>query len=129
LCGTFIFDTQTEKLEMKQFECQFRNGSSQRYSMPDISMKFPLSVSAVRTLAVGAKVADRDGDIWTRLPDLGSTKADEPSTPDNRLERFATAALVALVPLSDLLDARGTSPAKEALRHARELIAELDAST
>lgn len=45
---------------------------------------------------------------------------------DERLERIATAAMVAWIPFTDLLSSRGLTAAQAAMNDARDLIAELD---
>lgn len=79
-------------------------------------------------LQVGSSWTDRDGDVWTRLPDSPEAElvSETEAVHDERLERIAVAAMVAWIPFTDLLSSRGLTPAQAAMNDARDLIAELD---
>ena len=114
---------------MKQFQCKFPNGSDRGYTLDEVKSLFPLSVAAVLNLAVGEQAVDRDGDTWTRFPDIGSEAA---PARDERLERIATAVLAGLAAVPNT-SCKGAQEIVDgdvdyALRYARTLIAKLDAA-
>lgn len=106
---------------MKQFQWLSRtSGVTYGPTTEREALELGVSSELLATLEPGAPgVHDEDGDLWERLPDLVSPEA-------TRLERIATAAMVAWIPFTDLLSRRGLTPAQAAMNDPRDLIAELD---
>lgn len=126
---------------MKQFHCP--NLGRKLYTYDEIRDKFPGTLPAILNLEIGESAIDCDSDLWVRKDDVDDeTLQDDVSMTETdvtqcrtsascvrqslRLERIATAAMVAWIPFTDLLSSRGLTPAQAAMNDARDLIAELD---
>lgn len=131
---------------MKQFKC-FNLGRSP-YTWEQVRDRFPGSLPAISSLAVGEDAQDADGDHWVRLPDLPTepTALDVDAVPcatpfyqgavetrlasdvqAERLERIATAALQGwLASPNTARTVLYTEMAQQSVACAKALIAELD---
>lgn len=124
---------------MKQFKCCSFN---KVYTAEKVDALFPMSAPDVLRLGVGEEIVDCDGDTWIRLADIEQDSvasfleavdsAGSPVARDERLERIATVAMVAIIEKSPFAVTRvgdmeiPECTARGAVKYAKALIAELD---